>query len=136
MTDLSEKIVDFFKKKSSTSRVQIPKSYLQMGVAVFCIFILGGGVYNILENPPTIIPLQNGYTSLHPYMSDQTVTEGYVVMLMNTFMVIGFLLAYKSTQVERDRKRANRYLALGILFIALGLLGNYTILNIKRNLLR
>lgn len=123
------------KKTGRKSKVQIPKKYLQIGVVVFCVFIIGGGFYNMLENPPIAIPLQNGVSSLHPYMSDQTVTEGYVIMLTNLFMVIGFWLTYKSSQVAYDKTKANRYLMFGILLIILGLGSNYAILNIKRNLL-
>ena len=123
------------RKSRSTSKVQIPKKYLQIGVVVFCVFIIGGGFYNLLENPPIAIPLENGYSSLHPYMSDQTVTEGYVIMLTNLFMVIGFWLTYTSSQVAYDKTKADRYLIMGIILIIVGLSGNYAILNIKRGLL-
>jgi hypothetical protein len=68
-------------------------------------------------------------------MSDQTVTEGYVVMLTNLSIVIGFWLTYTSSQVAYDRTKANRYLMMGIALIFLGLAGNYAILNIKRGLI-
>jgi hypothetical protein len=123
------------RKSGSSSKVQIPKKYLQIGVVVFCVFIIGGGFYNLLENPPIAIPLENGYSSLHPYMSDQTVTEGYVIMLTNLFMVIGFWLTYTSSQVTYDKTKADRYLMMGIILIFVGLAGNYVILNIKSNLL-
>jgi hypothetical protein len=102
---------------------------------IFCLFVLGGGIYNILENPPTIIPLQNGYSSIHPYMSDQTVTEGYVIMLTNAATVAGFYMAYRSTQVTYNRTSANRWLIVGIALIILGFGGNYIILQVKRSLL-
>lgn len=123
------------RKSGNSSKVQIPKKYLQIGVVVFCVFIIGGGFYNLLENPPIAIPLENGYSSLHPYMSDQTVTEGYVIMLTNLFMVIGFWLTYTSSQVTYDKTNADRYLMMGIILIFVGLAGNYVILNIKSNLL-
>lgn len=123
------------RKSGSKSRIQIPKRYLQFGLVVFCVFILGGGFYNLLENPPIAIPLQNGYSSLHPYMSDQTVTEGYVIMLANLFMVAGFWLTYKSSQISYNKEKANRYLMMGIILIFFGLAGNYAIMNIKRNLM-
>lgn len=123
------------KKTGKGSKVQIPKKYLQIGIVLFCVFIIGGGFYNLLENPPIAIPLQNGVSSLHPYMSDQTVTEGYVIMLTNLFMVTGFWLTYKSSQVTYDKTTADRYLMLGIILIITGLAGNYGIINIKRGLL-
>ncbi len=135
ISSIGDRVGKALKKTGSTSKVRIPKRYLQMGTVVFCIFIIGGGFYNLLENPPTMIPLQNGYSSLHPYMSDQTVTEGYVIMLTNIFMIVGFWMTYKSSQVAYDKTKANRYLMFGIIFIITGLLGNYAILNIKRNLM-
>ena len=122
-------------RRKRNSRIEIPKRYLQAGVVVFCIFILGGGFYNILENPPTIIPLQNGYSSLHPYYTSQTATEGYVVMITNLFIFIGFWMIYKSTQVAYDRTGANRWLLAGIVAVFAGLASNYALIQIKQSLL-
>ncbi len=122
-------------KRKTNSRIEIPKKYLQAGVVLFCIFILGGGFYNILENPPAIIPLQNGYSSLHPYFSSQTATEGYVVMITNLFIFMGFWMTYKSTQVTYDRTGANRWLMAGILAVFTGLASNYALIQIKQSIL-
>jgi len=122
-------------RRKRNSRIEIPKRYLQAGVVVFCIFILGGGFYNILENPPTIIPLQNGYSSLHPYYTSQTATEGYVVMITNLFIFIGFWMVYKSTRVAYDRTGANRWLMAGIVAVFAGLASNYALIQIKQSLL-
>ena len=122
-------------RRKRKSRIEIPKRYLQAGVVVFCIFILGGGFYNILENPPSVIPLQNGYSSLHPYYTSQTATEGYVVMITNLFIFIGFWMIYKSTQVAYDRTGANRWLMAGIVAVFAGLASNYALIQIKQSLL-
>lgn len=122
-------------KTRRKSKVRIPKKYLQIGVVLFCVFIIGGGFYNLLENPPIAIPLQSGVSSLHPYLTDQTVTEGYFVMLTNLFMVTGFWLTHKASHVTYDKPKANRYLIIGIILIVLGLSSNYAILRIKRNLI-
>ena len=122
-------------KRKMRSRIEIPKRYLQAGVVVFCIFILGGGFYNILENPPSIIPLQNGYSSLHPYFSSQTSTEGYVVMLTNLFMFTGFWMIHKSAQVTYDTTGANRWLMAGIAGVVTGIASNYALIQIKQSIL-
>jgi len=122
-------------RRKRNSRIEIPKRYLQAGVVVFCIFILGGGFYNILENPPSIIPLQNGYSSLHPYYTSQTATEGYVVMITNLFIFMGFWMIYKSSQVVYDRTGANRWLMAGIVAVFAGLASNYALIQIKQSLL-
>ena len=122
-------------RRKMKSRIEIPKRYLQAGLVVFCIFILGGGFYNILENPPAIIPLQNGYSSLHPYFTNQTATEGYVVMITNLFIFMGFWMMYKSAQVTYDRAGANRWLMAGIVAVFTGLASNYALIQIKQSLL-
>ena len=122
-------------RRKRNNRIEIPKRYLQAGVVVFCIFILGGGFYNILENPPSIIPLQNGYSSLHPYYTSQTATEGYVVMITNLFIFMGFWMVYKSTQVAYDRTGANRWLMAGIVAVFTGLASNYALIQIKQSLI-
>ena len=124
-----------FRKSRKTSKIMIPKKYLSFAVVLFCLFIIGGGIYNILESPPSIIPLQTGYSSLHPYMNEQTSTEGYVIMLINGFIIAGFYMTYRSTQVAYNRTAANRWLMAGIALIILGFGGNYLILQLKRGLL-
>lgn len=122
-------------RTGAASRIMIPKNYLAFAVVLFCLFILGGGIYNLLEDPPSIIPLQTGYTSLHPYMNEQTSTEGYVIMLINGFTIAGFYMTYRSTQVAYNRTAANRWLMAGIALIVLGFGGNYLILRLKQGLL-
>ncbi len=135
MSSTGKRIEKAFTKKGKKSKITIPKKYISFAIVAFCIFILGGGIYNILDNPPSIIPLQNGYTSLHPYMNEQTSTEGYVVMLINAAMFIGFYMAHRSTQVAYNRTSANRWLMAGIALIILGFSGNYLIIQLKQSLL-
>jgi len=122
-------------RTGTTSRILIPKNYLSFAVVLFCLFILGGGIYNLLESPQSIIPLQTGYSSLHPYLNKQTSTEGYVIMLINGFIIAGFYMTYRSTQVAYNRTAANRWLMAGIALIILGFGGNYLILSLKQGLL-
>jgi hypothetical protein len=135
VSSTGKRISKALSKTGKTSKITIPKKYISFAVVAFCIFILGGGVYNILDNPPSIIPLQNGYSSLHPYMSEQTSTEGYVVMLINAFIIIGFYMAYHSSQIAYNRTSANRWLMAGIALIMLGFGGNYLIIQLKQSLL-
>ncbi len=116
------------------SKITVPKKYIAFIVVAFCVFVLGGGIYNILEHPRSIIPLQNGYTSLHPYMSEQTSTEGDIIMLINSFMIVGFYMTYRSTQIAYNRKSANMWLLAGIILIIVGFSGNYLIMQIKTSI--
>jgi hypothetical protein len=68
-------------------------------------------------------------------MNEQTSTEGYVVMLINAAIFIGFYMAYRSTQVAYNRTSANRWLMAGIALIILGFGANYLIIQLKQGLL-
>ena len=135
MSSRRKRVGRAFLKTGKTSKLMIPKRYISFAVVLFCLFILGGGIYNILEEPPSIIPLQSGYSSLHPYLNEQTSTEGYVVLLINSFIITGFYMTYRSTLIAYNRTSANRWLMAGIALIILGFGGNYLILQIKQSLL-
>jgi len=106
-----------------------------VGVVVFCLFILSGGIYNILESPLAFIPYGERYLTLHPYLSDQTVYESIFVFLCNSAVFIGLWLSYRSTQVAYDRSKANRYLLLGIGLTLAGISGSYLIIQMKSTIL-
>ena len=135
MSSTGKKISKALTKTGKTSKISIPKKYISFVVVAFCVFILGGGIYNILDNPPSLIPIQNRYSSLHPYMSEQTSTEGYVIMVINAFTILGFYMTYRSTQIAYNRTSANRWLMGGIALIMLGFGGNYLIIQLKQSLL-
>jgi hypothetical protein len=114
---------------------KIPSSALAFGVVIFCIFILSGGVYNILDHPPSVIPYGNSYLTLNPYTSDQTVYESVFVFFTYSAAFLGLWLAYRSTQVMYDKSKANQYLLFGIAFSLLGVAGLYLILDMKSAIL-
>lgn len=124
------------RKLAGLKNLRIPSRWVTWGTILLCIFILGGGFYNILENPYTVIPYQGGYLTLHPYLSEQTIYESVFVMLANASMFLGLWLSYKSTQVSYDRVKANRYLLFGIGFTLAGLAGNHLIIEMKKAIFR
>jgi len=123
------------KKDRGVRRFTVPPSVLAWASVLFCLFVISGGFYNILENPPPYIPYYDRILTLHPYMSDQTVYESIFVFLTNAAMFLGLWLSYRSTQIAYDRDKANRRLLIGIAFAAAGLYGNYLIYQMKQTVL-
>jgi hypothetical protein len=123
------------KKSRRVKRFTVPPSFLAWAIVLFCLFVISGGFYNILENPPPYIPYYDRILTLHPYISDQTVYESIFVFLTNAAMFTGLWLSYRSTQIAYDRDKANSRLLIGIGFAAVGLLGNYLIYEMKKTVL-
>jgi hypothetical protein len=116
--------------------VRAPKSLKTLTLAafvIFCVFIAGGGIYDMLDNPPSIVPGPGGtWLAIHPYMGEQTLNESVVAMFLNGCMIGGLLIAYKSSQETRDSKKANYMLVIGLALILLGLSGSHYLLVLKR----
>ncbi len=102
---------------------------------LFCLFVISGGFYNILENPPPYIPYYDRVLTLDWRLSEQTVYESIFVFLTNSAMFFGLWLCYRSTQIAYDREKANRWLLLGIGFAMAGLFGNHLIYEMKKAVL-
>ena len=121
--------------KDKTTKLRIPQRYATFGIIILSMYILGGGLYNILENPPAVIPYGNRYLTLHPYGTEQTVYESVFVMITNSAMFVGLWLCYRASQILYDRTKANRYMYFGVGLAALGFMLNYVIIQMKANIL-
>jgi hypothetical protein len=122
-------------RRSPLKGFRIPTNLVAWGAVLFSLFVLSGGIYNLLESPLPFIPYGNRYLTLHPYFSDQTVYESVFVFLSNIAVFMGLWLSYRSTQVAYDRTKANRYLLLGIGLTLAGISGNYLLIEMKKTIL-
>ncbi|MBS7652178.1 MAG: hypothetical protein QW486_05680 [Candidatus Bathyarchaeia archaeon] len=105
-------------------------------VVVFTAFIAGGGIYNLIDRPPTIIGFSGGYVAVRGLQDEQTLMESALSMLFLTLTFLGLLTSYRSTRVVYDMRRASMTLFLGIALIALGLSGSFYLLSLKQMVLR
>ncbi|HDI52733.1 MAG TPA: hypothetical protein ENF89_01135 [Candidatus Bathyarchaeota archaeon] len=115
--------------------LRIPPLAAAIVIALFASFILGGGIYDIVDNPPSIIPGPGGWIAIHPYMSEQTLNESLLAMLFYFLSFLGLYLGYQASRVSYDRRRAATYLFLGIGLILLSISGLYYLYFLKRSLL-
>jgi hypothetical protein len=100
---------------------------------LFTAFIAGGGIYDLLDNPLSIIPLGGGrYSMVHYLAGEQTINESVVSMVLTLFMVGGLVVSYRSTKVTNDRRKANTMLIIGIALILMGLAGSHYLLILRR----
>jgi hypothetical protein len=115
------------------SKPFLPLNLITWVIILLTVFIAGGGMYDLLDDPPVLFPgPQGSWVAVHPYMSEQTLNESLVSMILTFFMFGGMLAAYKSSQVTYDTKRANTLLIIGITLIVLGFVGSNYLLILKR----
>lgn len=99
---------------------------------LFTAFIAGGGIYDLLDNPPSLYPLGNRWVAVHPFQGEQTINESIVSMVLTLFTVGGLIVSYRSAKITNDSRQANMMLIIGIALILLGLAGSHYLLILKR----
>ncbi|MGB9623139.1 MAG: hypothetical protein ACPL07_04760 [Candidatus Bathyarchaeia archaeon] len=111
-------------------------SLILASLILFATFIASGGLYDIFDNPPTVIGLQTGYLAFRGYLNEQTLLESIFSMILLIITFIGLYLSYRSTQIMYDSKRARSMLVMGIALTFLGLFGSFYMINLKSYILR
>jgi len=83
------------------------------------VFLLGGGVYDLLERPLVAVFQSGGtFISFYPYaLNEQLLIESISTMTFYTIGVAGFLLAYQSTKYAYRPRQAFILLLVGSVLI-------------------
>jgi len=119
-------------RAKSMARPRAPVALISVAVVLFAVFIAGGGIYDLFDNPPAILPGPRGWIAVHPYAGEQTLNESILSMVFMTLIIVGLYSAYRSTQVTYDSKRATSLLVTGVALILLGLSGSHYLIILKR----
>lgn len=86
-------------------------------VVALSIFLLGGGVFNILErNIMLSLPVGRSVLTFFPGVHQQVVLGSLFVMVSYFFGVAGILLMYQSTKYAYKPRQAFMLLIVGALF--------------------
>jgi predicted MFS family arabinose efflux permease len=100
---------------------------------MFSIFILGGGIYNIMEKPLAITPgAGQSWTFYVPYdINKQTLNESIIAMLLFVMGVAGYLVYYLSTRYVYSPRRAWILALIGMSMLIIAFVGSQHSLNLK-----
>lgn len=106
--------------------------YIILGCIIISIILAGGGIYDIKNRPAGVVYDNSGNMySVYPGYDAQTLNESLTAMVMYGAGILGLYLCYRGTKVLYDQGRANLFFTAGLIFLVLGLLGNYQLLNLK-----
>ena len=106
-------------------------------VAGVSIFLLGGGIYDLLEQPLLGIPVGRRILFFYPgTLSEQTVLDSMFAMVSYFFGVAGILLMYQSTRYAYRPRQAFMLLLAGAIFflMAFVLMENLVFIKLTANL--
>ncbi len=132
----SSSLIFYFQKASVQIARLRPSSRLVAGVIVaLSIFMLGGGVYDILIQPISIYPLGSGrFIYFYPYqLHDQFLNESIGIMLFYAIGVAGLFLIYQSTKYIRSPRQASAMLRIGLALLLVAFVAVEAVLYWKLN---
>jgi hypothetical protein len=83
------------------------------------LFLLGGGIYDVLIQPIVAIVASGGrIISFYPYgISEQLLLESVIIMVFYAMGFAGFLIAYRSTKYAYSPRQAYRFLLVGCVLL-------------------
>lgn len=101
-----------------------PSTTVTVAIAImFAIFILAGGVYDILEKPLALLPrpgAQQGWTFLFAgNVHMQTLNESILAAMLYFLGVVGLYLLLRSTRLAYYPRQAYLLLIIGLVITAL-----------------
>lgn len=120
------------KRSFSSLKYSLRKAYRKLSAAkpsaliialvvlAFSIFILGGGIYDLLGGAVPYIAVSRRILIFYPLVHEQTILESVFVMFSYIFGVAGFLLAYQATKYRYKPRQASitLFVAIILIFIA------------------
>ena len=86
-----------------------------IAVVAAALFLLGGGIYDVLIQPIVAIVASGGrIISFYPFgLTEQFLSESIIIMVFYAIGVVGFLIAYRSTKYAYNPRLAYRFLLVG-----------------------
>ena len=97
------------------------------------IFILGGGLYVILEEPMAFLPSATRPIFYYPGIAEQTASESFSIIFFISMGVSGGFLVIWSTRFAYRPREATIMLLVGIIMLGLALFGSEWMLFLKRS---
>jgi len=110
--------LSYFIQKTYWKIVTIKPSILLIAITVTAasIFFLGGGVYDLLEQPAFAVFIQGRPYFAYPYsLSEQFLGESMFVMILYGLGTAGLLVTYQSTKYAYRPRQAFMLLLMGVL---------------------
>jgi hypothetical protein len=98
------------------------------------IFILGGGVFDIIEKPMALLPGASSGSFIFYYPGDlnaQTLNESVFVMVLYAIGFAGLATIYQSTKYAHKPREAFTWLLIGTILTIIAFYGIETLITLK-----
>jgi len=113
------------------SGIEPSSSVLSIITVVIAVFLLGGGVYNIVVQPLPSIYYGDQFIFLYPQLNEQFITDSIVAMIMYSVGALGLVVMYRSTKSAFKPRQAYYTLLSGVILLLLAYIFLEVTINLK-----
>ncbi|XES76492.1 MAG: hypothetical protein ACBZ72_09940 [Candidatus Bathyarchaeia archaeon] len=115
-SELSFSISKWFSKISTMKPSSVLMTVLVMGVALF---LLGGGVYDIINQPYPAIYYNSRFYFLYPSLGEQFLFDTVISVILYLLGAVGLLVIYQSSKQAHNPRQAYMTMLIGIALVTL-----------------
>ena len=112
------------------SSIKSLSSIIVLIILALSIFILGGGVYDIMEQPLAVLPTP-GNPGYYPDIARQFLTESISFIFFLIIGISGGYISFRSTRYAYRPREAKMFLAIGVLMLVIAIVGSELALQTK-----
>ncbi len=125
-------MVKSFNKQTSSLAFRLQKTYerilnykpslflVGMATVAASIFLLGGGLYDLLVQPEQGWYYGGRMIVFYPALNEQFLVGSLLIMIFGAMGFAGFLIAYRSTKYASNPRQAYRFLLVGCALLVIG----------------
>jgi hypothetical protein len=116
ISSLSFSLTRLYRTISTARPSNLILPLVAIGVAVF---LLGGGLYDIIMKPLPAVYYQGRFLFIYPQLTEQFIGDSIVVMTVYSLGVAGLLVVYQSTKSIYKPRQAYMMLLMGACLLLL-----------------
>lgn len=120
MSNLIKKIKEF---RFPSVTIKLSNSLIASFLVIIAILILGGGIYDIMLKPISVLPTPSNPIFYYSGLSDQTLNESVIFILLLIIGVSGGYLSFRSTRHAYRPREAKMFLTIGMSLIIVAFIG-------------
>ncbi|MGD6852081.1 MAG: hypothetical protein ACQCN6_08485 [Candidatus Bathyarchaeia archaeon] len=114
--DMSFSLSRWFRKLSTNAP---STSILSVVLISYAIFLFGGGLFTLINQPPASAFFNNRFYFLYPELSNQFVADTIISVFLYALGFVGLLAIYQGAKSANKPRQAYMLLIVGVTFVLL-----------------
>lgn len=114
---MSGKISSIINVLRKITKYRPSQNIIAIILVIIAIFLFGGGIYNIVIRPESVLIQRTGISFFLRSIHEQLLGESIIIMMLYALGVAGLILIYRSSRFRRNPSQASLLLRIGMVLL-------------------